>query len=281
MAPSDPESPSVPTAETVPSSPSEEEGTNTTYHPTSADHGSSVIGAILNFTNSIIGAGAIGLGGAIAVSGGAISVFLILFFGVLTKLSLDLVVRLSIETEGAHGSYEDLAYVGLGRPGRSLVSACKLLYSFGCLVAYIVVLKDNFGPALRNLIYGDVGSDSWVYEILKENAYFTWIVSSGLILPLCMLRDMTPLASFSMLSVVSMAAIVVIVIYIYFANPEIRTPGGTFYENWLQIRPGILDKYGSSVIPYVAAPFFGTSIDSLFLFLSSAWGHLCLRSCHK
>ena len=210
-------------------------------------------GAIFNFTNAIVGAGAIGLGGAIAISGGLISVFLIMFFALLTKLSLDLVIRLSAETEGAHGSYEDLARVGLGLPGRFVVLACKFLYSFGCLVAYIVVVKDNFASALENLIYGpstslltDVDDDhhkSWLYNILQDDVWTTWILSTCFVLPLCLLRDMTPLASLSIVSVVSMITIVAIVVYIFYAEPDVRQPGGTFYENWLEVKPGVLERY--------------------------------------
>ena len=224
--------------------------------------GSSLVGAIFNFTNAIVGAGAIGLGGAMAMSGGMISVFLILFFAILTKLSLDLVVRLSAETEGAHGSYEDLAHVGIGLPGRFVVLGCKFLYSFGCLVAYIVVVKDNFASALANLIYGTSSSSStpsfsdvtgdddehhgdWLYKILQEDIWTTWILSSCIILPLCLLRDMTPLASLSIVSVVSMITIVVIVVYIYFVEPDVRQPAGNFYDNWLEVRPGVLERYVS------------------------------------
>ena len=57
--------------------------------------GSSLGGAIFNFTNCIVGAGAIGLGGAIAMSGGLISIVLIVFFAIITKFSLDLVIELS------------------------------------------------------------------------------------------------------------------------------------------------------------------------------------------
>lgn len=214
------------------------------------DRGSSIPEAVFNFTNSIVGAGAIGLGGAIAISGGAISIVLIIFFGLLTKLSLDLVIRLSVETDGAHGSYEDLAKVGLGSPGRILVLLCKLAYSFGCLVAYVIVVKDNFSPALQSLLYGNDwdGSDTatragaWFHELLSDSAYFTWIISVLFVLPLCLLRDMTPLASFSVVSVISMISIVGIVIYIFFATPEIRNTDGTFFDHWIQIRPGILER---------------------------------------
>jgi amino acid permease len=212
----------------------EEDGSNIV----SPQNGSSVMGAIFNFTNSIVGAGAIGLGGAMALSGGLISVVLILFFGILTKLSVELT-----DTDGGTASYEDLASAGLGRMGRLVVMACKLMYSFGCLVAYIVVIKDNLGPALSNLMYGDEdGHYGWFHELLSQAAWFTWLVSVVCILPLCLLRDMTPLASLSVVSLVSMVSIVGIVFYMYFFCPDIGEPGGSFYENWLEIRPGVLER---------------------------------------
>ena len=219
------------------------------------EQGSSVAEATFNFTNSVIGAGAIGLGGAMAASGGLVSVILILFFGCLTKISLDMVIRLSVETPGADGSYENLAYVGLGRTGRLVVMICKFLYSFGCLVAYIVVVKDNMPAALEDLIYGSSdyhSSSDWLHKILTENAYFTWLISTCLILPLCLLRDMTPLSSLSVVSVVSMVSIVGIVVYMYFFCPDIGVSGGSSYEKWLEIRPGILESLGTFVFTFVS-----------------------------
>lgn len=222
---------------------------------TSEEHGSSLSEATFNFTNSIIGAGAIGLGGAMAVSGGLVSVALILFFGYLTKLSLDMVIRLSIETPGANGSYENLAQVALGRSGRLVVMLCKLLYSFGCLVAYIVVIKDNMAPALRNLIYGESDNHEagdWFHELLTERAYFTWVVSFTCMFPLCLLRDMTPLASFSLVSVASMVSIVGIVVYMYLFCPDIGVSGGTMYTKWVEIRPGVFESLGTFLFTFVS-----------------------------
>ena len=54
-----------------------------------------IIGTTFNFTNSIIGAGAMGLGGAFAASGGLISIICLVSFAYLMKLSLDLIVDLS------------------------------------------------------------------------------------------------------------------------------------------------------------------------------------------
>eukprot|EP00531_Pseudo-nitzschia_arenysensis_P001956 CAMPEP_0116146140 /NCGR_PEP_ID=MMETSP0329-20121206/17003_1 /TAXON_ID=697910 /ORGANISM="Pseudo-nitzschia arenysensis, Strain B593" /LENGTH=521 /DNA_ID=CAMNT_0003641863 /DNA_START=125 /DNA_END=1687 /DNA_ORIENTATION=+ len=238
---------------------------------------SSMPDAVFNFTNSIVGAGCIGLGGAIALSGGLISIALVIFFAVLTKLSLDLLIRLSIEQSSTTmtASYEDLAQAGMGYwKGRILVMACKLLYSFGCLVAYIIVIKDNCGPALMSLVYGEgddeepdhttsmemitndhYGDDktNWLHWLLSKDTLVTWVVSFAFVLPLCLLRDMTPLAFGSLVSVASMATIVGIVIYIYFDCPEVRQEStGGFYENWLEIRPGVLSNLGTFIFTFVS-----------------------------
>lgn len=215
----------------------------TPSHP-AAEHGSSVGGAIFNFSNCIIGAGAIGLGGAFALSGGLVSVASILFFGVLTKLSLDLVVTMSIEQGD---SYEELGKAAFGQVGWIAVLVSKFLYSFGCLVAYIVVVKDNMGVALLHFLYGDNASEddyTWLAHFLQRNDLVTLLLSAFVILPLCLLRDMSSLTNLSAVSVVSMFFIVFIVIYLYIDNPEgsIREPGGTVYENWFEIRPGYLER---------------------------------------
>jgi len=262
------------------------------------EQGSSLPDAVFNFTNSIVGAGCIGLGGAIALSGGLISIALVIFFAVLTKLSLDLLIRLSLETAttttaaatttttattaattatrtSAPASYEDLAHVGMGYwKGRVLVMVCKFSYSFGCLVAYVVVIKDNCGPALKSLIYGEgedntnttneyhqystintnnTDDDTWLHRFLSNNSVVTWAISFAFVLPLCLLRDMTPLAFGSLVSVASMVTIVAIVIYIYSACPDVRQePTGGFYENWLEIRPGVLSNLGTFVFTFVS-----------------------------
>jgi len=224
-----------------------EHAANGFSHNSDVHHGSSLGGAIFNFTNSIVGAGAIGLGGAIAESGGAISIAAIVFFGVLTKLSLDLIIRLSVETEGAHGSYEDLGKIGFGWIGYLIIMASKFLYSFGCLVAYVIVVKDNLGPAIRSLMYGSAECQSFFCSFLGKDFWMTWAASTLVILPLCLLRDMTPLARLSLFSVLSMVSIVAIVIYLYVANPndEIREPGLGLYVDWLQVRFGFLEWYAS------------------------------------
>ena len=146
------------------------------------------------------------------------------------------------------GSYEELGTASYGQAGWIAVLVSKFLYSFGCLVAYIIVVKDNMGVALLHLLYGDddggAGDSSWIAHLLARDDIVTLILSTLVILPLCCLRDMSSLSNLSAVSVASMIFIVFIVMYLYIDNPNgnIREDGGTFYENWIEIRPGYLER---------------------------------------
>ena len=234
----------------------------------SPSHGSSVGGAIFNFSNSIIGAGAIGLGGAIAKSGGIISIASIIFFAFLTKLSLDLLIRLSVETSGGSSlmSYEDLAYKAYGKLGKSSVILSKGAYAFGCLVAYVIVVRDNFGPAIKNLIFGeDVSGSSLVYQFLGSPFLMTWTVSTLVMLPLCLLRDMTPLAGLSVVSIASMFVIVGIVAYLYFDDPGslIRHSGEGRERDWFKVEFGYLECLGTFLFTFVSQHTVHMTFESL------------------
>lgn len=239
--------------------------------PASLQTGSSVKGAIFNFTNSVVGAGAIGLGGAFAQSGGIISILAVLGFAYLTKLSLDLVIRLSIAVSSSqqptlsshnnhqHCSYEDLGFQSYGWTGEMVVLTAKFLYSFGCCVAYVIVTKDNCGSAIINLLYGTTNDHATqngtaLYDFLQNDSLVTWTLSVWIMLPLCLLRDMTPLSNFSIVSIISMASIVLIIIYLYFDNPDnsVRQKGGTVYQEWFQVRYGFVESLGTFVFSFVS-----------------------------
>lgn len=224
------------------------------------EEGSSIRSAVGNFTNAIAGAGALGLGGSFAKSGGLISVILIVFFALVTKKSLDLLIRLGI-TFDVH-SFEGLGRLAYGYYGQLAVSISKFLYSFGCLVAYVVVLKDNFAPAVKSLLYGDTEQDSWWFRFWSEPFLVTWTLSSFIILPLCMLRDMTPLASLSMLSILSMVAIALILVY-FLVTGNIPESGEGFRSDWLEIKSGTLECLGTFVFTFVSQHTVHLAFNSL------------------
>lgn len=151
--------------------------------------------------------------------------------------------------------------IGRNHHGKDSTEFLTLFHS-----AYIIVIKDNFGPAMRSIIYASsTSSDSFLYWILGQEFWMTWAVSSLIVLPLCLLRDMTPLASLSLLSNLCMFCIVAIVIYLYAKNPnnEIRHTGQGLYKDWFEVRPGLLDNLGTFVFTFVSQHVVHLAFDSL------------------
>jgi len=244
---------------------------------TSPSYGSSVWGAIFNFCNCVFGAGAIGLGGAFAASGGVLSVVTMLFFAVVTKFSLDMVVEMSLDasvtastTSNAPvkvASYEDLGLIAFGKAGKYLVLWSKFAYAFGCLVAYTIVVKDNFASAMQHIVYGGGHDESgFFYHFLSDDSAqenTTWVLGLFVLLPLSLLRDITPLEKISIVSVLAFIGIVGIVISLYFTNPEIRVPGGTFQDHWLEVKPGYIQSLGTFIFTFVAHHTVNLVFESL------------------
>ena len=233
------------------------------------DPGSGWVGAALNLTSSIVGAGCIGLGGAIAHSGGLVSLVAMVVFAVLSKFSFDLVVELSTATEPSSSlaagagddydearatmsTYESLGFATYGNAGKMSVILCKGLYSFGCLVAYIVIVKDNFALALAHLLYGDhvdhreqgaltktVGT---LEQILTNQYFVTILFCTSVMLPLSMLRDVAPLERFSALKIIVVVLIVFFVMYRCFVSDDRQKSADDFANHWLVIHGGVFER---------------------------------------
>jgi amino acid permease len=206
--------------------------------------GSSLAGCIFNFTNSIVGAGCIGLAGAIAKSGGIISILSILVFAILSKCSIDILIELS---EG--GSYEQLASQTYGRYGSIAVSWSRFLYSFGCLVAYVKIVHDNFASAVQEMTGKDL-----------NDGMVTFLLSATVILPLSLMRDMTPLERVSIVKIIVVISILGTVLFLYPAN---HVSEGSYQKHWFEIRPGFVGSLGTFVFTCVAHHVVHLTYESL------------------
>ena len=167
----------------------------------------------------------------------------------LSKYSIDLVVSLAVQVqEGRPSSYENLGFEAYGPIGRLVVIISKGLYSFGCLVAYVVIVKDNFSFALVHLLYGDNNGDGMNTSLLKSalsnQNFVTIFLCSTVMLPLSLLREVKPLERFSALKITVVLMIAAIVIYL-FAIPESGQQAleGRFVDHWLFVYDGFIERY--------------------------------------
>lgn len=231
--------------------------TTTAPSKRSNDGGSSVLGAAINLFNSTIGSGVIGLGSAIAGTGGIVSAVLMITFAIMSKLSLDLVISLAIEA-GPRASYEDLATKAFGTSGNFTIVLFKGVLSFGCLVSYVVIVRDNFSSSMQHLFKIQSSTEEIAIEcvmstVLLNEGLMAVILSASVMLPLSCLRSMTPLVRFSAIKilVVFLVTIILVVLHQRIGGVNDPTGIGSRFEHWIQIRPNILSNFGTMLFGFV------------------------------
>lgn len=252
-----------------------EEGTPLLPKAAAAAVGSSSVSAtVFNFTNSIVGAGCIALGSAIGKSGGLVSIVAILGFAVLSKYSFDLVIGLSRDAAGANAgkqnsttpSYESLGHHAFGPRGRIVVHASKLVYSYGSLVVYIKIVKDNFASAVVQLYSMSMArfpsSSLFVWDDRREDMV-TILVGFLVIFPICLLRNMSSLEKWSMLKVAIIFSMLFTMIYLLIKSDYAEVMTITTYEKWFEVRPGFVTSLGSFVFTFVAQHTINITYESL------------------
>jgi len=193
------------------------------------EEGSSIFSVFLNFVNSIVGAGIVGLPFTLKQGGLALTLGAMVVMAWLTDYSLRLIVRTAKYANV--NTYEDLCEYCFGDIGFYLVSGSMFLFDFGAMLTYLIIL----GDAAENLV------GAWLHWSGKNVRRILIIgISAVVILPLCLLRDISKLEKASAISVLTVILINFIVIY-------------KFFE--------LGDKYQQDPIEYVESDFpsaFGT-----------------------
>lgn len=175
---------------------------------------SSILGASSNLVNSIVGAGIIGIPYALRMSGLVAGTLLLLLVAIMTDKSL----RLLIEQAYFHPklrhlnirTYEELASYPFGTMGSGFVLSGMFVMAYGAMVAYLLIIKDTI-PTMLGYEHGT--------HTLERN-FILLSTSLVIVVPLSMQRDM---ASLSFSSAISVAADVVLVVFIAAFSPVKET----------------------------------------------------------
>lgn len=152
---------------------------------------SSIAGASFNFVNSIVGAGIIGMPLALAHCGFWLGIGVLLFVAFMINRS----VVILIQCGNVHHkrNFEELSEYLFGKVGYFATTASMFIFAFGGMIAYLVIVGDTVPHVVSSLI-GDAAPNREVLLLL---------FSTFLILPLCLLHDISHLAWSSLLSVLS------------------------------------------------------------------------------
>ncbi|KAL3528915.1 hypothetical protein ACH5RR_008237 [Cinchona calisaya] len=166
--------------------------------------GSGIYGAVFNLTTSIIGAGIMALPATMKVLGLVLGVILIFLMGILSEISVELLVRFTIHCKAS--SYGEVVQASLGRIARILSEICIILNNAGVLVVYLIIMGDVLSGSIRHMGVFDqwLGHGMWDHRKL-----LVLIILVLFLAPLCALDKID---SLSLTSAASVALAVVFVL---------------------------------------------------------------------
>eukprot|EP01059_Diplonema_ambulator_P009324 TRINITY_DN19175_c0_g1_i1.p1 TRINITY_DN19175_c0_g1~~TRINITY_DN19175_c0_g1_i1.p1 ORF type:complete len:503 (+),score=105.83 TRINITY_DN19175_c0_g1_i1:45-1511(+) len=157
--------------------------------------------AIMNFINSIVGAGIIGLPYAMKQTGDYFGLVVIVVITFLTDYSVRLIIRLGTAT--GTNSYEDLTRTILGPLHGSLLLASMVVFALGAMLTYIIIIGDTLPIILEN----------WTGIPLLGDRRFVIFTSAVLFcLPISSMRDIGKLGCWSFTSVLSIAILLILML---------------------------------------------------------------------
>lgn len=173
----------------------------------SSKNGSGISGAVFNLTTSVIGAGMMALPATIKVLGLAVGFILIVLMGILSEISIELLVRFSVMSKAS--SYGEVVQCALGRPARVLSEICIIVNNAGILVVYLIIMGDVMSGSLHHIGVFDqwLGHGFWDHRKLLILAVLVVFLA-----PLCALEKIDSL------SLTSAASVVLAVIFVVVAS---------------------------------------------------------------
>lgn len=122
----------------------------------------------LNYINSILGSGVVGIPYALHKAGFGFGLFLLIALAVVTDYSLSLLVK-SANLAGVT-SYQDLVHVAFGRPGFYLLTLLQFIYPFIAMISYNVIIGDTVTKVFKRVFARKFSIDIYIYSSkLLEN----------------------------------------------------------------------------------------------------------------
>ncbi|KAI7792057.1 sodium-coupled neutral amino acid symporter 2 [Triplophysa rosa] len=174
--------------------------------------GSATFGmSVFNLGNAIMGSGILGLSYAMANTGIALFVILLVAVAIFSLYSVHLLLKTA--NEGGSLVYEQLGYKAFGMPGKLAASCSITMQNFGAMASYLYIVKYELPIVIKAFL--DADDSSWY----TNGDYLVLIVTVVIILPLSLLKNLGYLGYTSGFSLLCMVFFVIVVIYKKFQIP--------------------------------------------------------------
>eukprot|EP00804_Cyclotella_cryptica_P006117 CCRYP_010718-RA/>CCRYP_010718-RA protein AED:0.01 eAED:0.00 QI:0/0/0/1/1/1/2/0/599 len=223
----------------IPSNASNNDNDNNTIHnppPLHHPHTSTTPscpppGSITNLCSATLGAGALSLPYAFSLTGLVPGILLLLVSGILTILSIDVIVSSCVQSHLI--KYEDVAVRWGGRTAGRILEASLLVFCFGTAVAYIVAVGDILDRGIRSLLdwngreekEKDEEDDAWWIQLYSRERVMIvfWLC---VMFPLSLQRHVEGLEKFSSLGVLSIVFLVLAAVIHCIGKGEVFVENG-------------------------------------------------------
>ncbi|XP_057557561.1 sodium-coupled neutral amino acid symporter 1 [Hippopotamus amphibius kiboko] len=163
--------------------------------------------SVFNLSNAIMGSGILGLAFALANTG--ILLFLVLLTSVtlLSIYSINLLLICSKETGCM--VYEKLGEQVFGTTGKFVIFGATCLQNTGAMLSYLFIVKNELPSAIKFLMGEEETFSPWYVD----GRLLVVVVTFGIILPLCLLKNLGYLGYTSGFSLSCMVFFLIVVIY--------------------------------------------------------------------
>ncbi|XP_067170429.1 sodium-coupled neutral amino acid symporter 2 isoform X1 [Apteryx mantelli] len=181
----------------------------TQYHPGTTSFGMSVF----NLSNAIVGSGILGLSYAMANTGIALFVILLLFVSIFSLYSVHLLLKTA--NEGGSLLYEQLGMKAFGMAGKLAASGSITMQNIGAMSSYLFIVKYELPLVIKTFMNIEENTGEWYLN----GDYLVLMVSIILILPLSLLKNLGYLGYTSGFSLLCMVFFLIVVIWKMFQIP--------------------------------------------------------------
>uniref|UniRef100_A0A8C3KRI0 Sodium-coupled neutral amino acid symporter 2 n=1 Tax=Calidris pygmaea TaxID=425635 RepID=A0A8C3KRI0_9CHAR len=185
------------------------EGTARRPHPGTTSFGMSVF----NLSNAIVGSGILGLSYAMANTGIALFVILLLFVSIVSLYSVHLLLKTA--NEGGSLLYEQLGMKAFGMAGKLAASGSITMQNIGAMSSYLFIVKYELPLVIKTFMNIEETTGEWYLN----GDYLVLLVSVILILPLSLLKNLGYLGYTSGFSLLCMVFFLIVVIWKMFQIP--------------------------------------------------------------
>jgi amino acid permease len=169
----------------------------------SETNNATVLGATMNFINSIVGAGIIGIPFAISQTGFFMGIILLVLIAYLINRSVIMLIECGLQKHKLN--LEELCEHLLGTKGYYLALSSMMMFAYGGMIAYLVIFGDTMPFVIQTVFNSQ--------NIILSRESVMIISATFIILPLCLMKKIESLewtSSFSVLSDIILVLILAI-----------------------------------------------------------------------